>query len=343
MGGVINAIGTNLRRFLLEKHADKPLPAGLPSAIDDLAQASRRIAHLVNRSGLAGLHGATDNENIQGETQKKLDVAANDVLVDAVTWSDNWVGLASEEEDQAIAVRSAADSRRWMCVFDPLDGSSTIDVNGCVGTIFSILRCPDDVTEPTDEDLCQPGTAQIAAGFALYGPATMLVLTTGRGVDAFTLDNGSGEYLLSHPEIEIPADAPEFTVNMSNRRYWTPAIQAYVDDCMHGSDGYRSQDMGMRYVGSMVADVFRALLNGGIFLYPWDNRYPDRPGKLRLLYEANPMAFIVEQAGGMASTGTQRILEVMPESLHQRCPVFVGSRNEVTHLLEHYRQTTLYS
>ncbi len=328
----MNAIGTTLRRFLLEQHAANPLQKGLASAIDDMAQASRKIAYLVNRGSLGGLHGAVGQENIQGEEQKKLDAAANDVLIDAATWSDNWVGLASEEEDHAVSIRCTDASARWLSVFDPLDGSSTIDANGCVGTIFSILRCPESVSKPGNDDFCQSGTEQVAAGFMLYGPATVMVLTTGHGVDAFTLDNASGEYLLSHPDIQIPENASEFTINMSNRRYWSPVIQAYIDDCMHGRDGNRGRDMGMRYVGSMVADVYRIMLNGGIFLYPWDSRVPERPGKLRLLYEANPMAFILEQAGGRASTGNQRILEVKPTSLHQRCPVIVGSKNEVEHV-----------
>ncbi|MDA3922571.1 MAG: class 1 fructose-bisphosphatase [Salinisphaera sp.] len=318
-----------LKRFLLDDSHTQSIGSGLASAIDDLAQASRKIAHLVGRGSLAGMHGSAGSENIQGETQKKLDIVSNDVLLEATTWSEHWSGLASEEMDNAVAIRNTIGQGGWLCVFDPLDGSSNIDINGSVGTIFSILPSPKKADELTDADFLQPGTNQAAAGFMLYGPATVLVLTTGDGVNAFTLDTGTGEYLLTAPDLIVPGDTREFAVNMSNRRYWSAPIQRYIDECIAGRSGPRGFDFSMRYAGSMVADLYRLLINSGIFLYPWESRDPDRAGKLRLLYEANPMSFIVEQAGGAASTGTQRIMDIQPNNLHQRCPVIIGSKNEV--------------
>ncbi len=327
-----------LRQFLLKKHAGDPNLPRIAAAMEDLAQATRKIAYLVSGGALGGTWGSTDNANVQGETQKKLDVISNDVLLEELTWSGHWTGIASEEMDDSVPVRTDSTVSNYLCLFDPLDGSSNIDINGGVGTIFSILRCPEGVTEATNDHFLQPGTDQVAAGFTLYGPATVLVLTTGNGVNGFTLDIGSGDYLLTHPDIRVPAATRDFTVNMANQRYWAAPMQRYVNECMHGTDSDRGVHFNMRYVGSMVADVYRLLINGGIFLYPWDSKDPDKPGKLRLLYEGNPMSFIVEQAGGASSTGLERIMEIRPEHLHQRCPVVLGSKHEVERVVAYHRE-----
>ena len=319
-----------LRQFLLaEQHLDRQGPK-LAALMEDLAQATRKISHMVSRGQLAGVLGSAGSANVQGETQKRLDVISNQVMIETLSSSEHWLGLASEEMDHALSV--ATDNERgYLCLFDPLDGSSNIDVNVSIGTIFSILRCPAGVREPADTHFLQPGTQQVAAGFALYGPATVLVLATAHGVNGFTLDRGTGEYLLTRPGLRVPDVTEDLIVNMSNRQHWAAPMQDYVDACL------RERQFNMRWVGSMVADVYRVLCQGGIFLYPWDRRDPDKPGKLRLLYEAGPMAFIVERAGGLASTGLHRILELEPERLHQRCPVVLGSRREVEQVLAHHR------
>lgn len=327
-----------LRQFLLETHAGDPNLPRIAAAVEDLAQATRKIAYLVSGGALGGTLGSTDSANVQGETQKKLDVISNDVLLEELTWSGHWIGLASEEMDDSLPVRNASTVSNYLCLFDPLDGSSNIDINGGVGTIFSVLRCPEGVTEPTNDAFLQPGTEQVAAGFTLYGPATVLVITTGRGVNGFTLDIGSGDYLLTHPDMRVPAETRDFTVNMANQRYWAAPMQRYVNECMHGTDSARGIHFNMRYVGSMVADIYRLLINGGIFLYPWDSKDRDKPGKLRLLYEANPMSFIVEQAGGVSTTGLERIMDIQPQKLHQRCPVIMGSKQEVERVIAYHRE-----
>jgi fructose-1,6-bisphosphatase I len=304
--------------------------------MEDIAQATRKISFIVSQGSLGGALGSAETGNIQGEVQKKLDIIANDVMLEALAWSGHWAGLASEEMADAIAIPSDAGRGRYLCLFDPLDGSSNIDVNGTVGTIFSILRCPDSVEAPANEHFLQPGTAQVAAGFTVYGPSTVLVLTTGNGVNAFTLDRGSGEYLLTHSGMRIREDTQDFTINMSNRRYWTAPMQRYIEECIQGEESHRGIHFNMRWVGSMVADVFRVLISGGIFLYPWDSKVPGRPGKLRLLYEVNPVSFVVEQAGGASTTGTLRTMEIVPGSLHERCPAILGSRNEVERVMSYH-------
>ncbi len=327
-----------LRQFLLKQQGDDSKQPKLTAAMEDIAQATRKIAYLVSRGALGGALGSADTANVQGETQKKLDIISNEVLLESLTWSGNWAGLASEEMDHALPARPGTEGGPYLCLFDPLDGSSNIDINGSIGTIFSILRCPEGVSEPGDKDFLQPGSTQVAAGFVLYGPATVMVLTTGNGVNEFTLDTGSGDYLLTRPAMQLAADTNDFTVNMSNQRYWAAPMQRYVDECMQGTDSPRGLHFNMRYVGSMVADVYRVLINGGIFLYPWDSKDKDKPGKLRLLYEANPMSFIIEQAGGASSTGLERIMDIQPEQLHQRCPVVLGSKNEVERVVTYHRE-----
>ncbi len=227
---------------------------------------------------------------------------------------------------------------KYLLVFDPLDGSSNIDVNISVGTIFSILRCPDGVTDPSEADFLQPGTKQVCAGYALYGPSTMMVMTTGQGVNGFTLDQSVGEFILTHPGMQIPADTREFAINASNSRFWDAPTRRYIDELLAGAEGPRGENFNMRWVASMVAEVHRILTRGGIFMYPKDNKDPSKEGRLRLMYEANPMSFIVEQAGGVSSTGLQRIMEIQPRELHQRVPVILGSKNEVERVVSYYKE-----
>jgi fructose-1,6-bisphosphatase I len=326
-----------LRQFLLRQpHEDEGVPH-IAAVMEDIAQATRRIAYLLRQGALGGALGSADTENVQGESQKKLDVISNEIMIEYLEWSAHWAGLASEEIDDALAVPGpAAPGGRYLCLFDPLDGSSNIDTNGAVGTIFSILRCPPGVETLGNEHFLQPGTQQVAAGFALYGPSTLLILTTGNGVDGFTLDRGSGEYVLTHPDMRVREEAQDFTINMSNQRYWTAPVQRYIDELVREGDAHRGLHFNMRWMGSMVADVYRLLISGGIFLYPWDSKVPGRPGKLRLLYEVNPISFIIEQAGGVSTTGTERTMEIMPDSLHQRSPAILGSRNEVERVIAYH-------
>ena len=254
---------------------------------------------------------------------------SNEILLEANAWGGHLAGLASEEMDHSMPIPDAYPRGNYLLLFDPLDGSSNIDVNISVGTIFSVLRCPDGVTHPGDEHFLQPGTAQVAAGYCTYGPSTMLVLTVGHGTHAFTLDREVGSFVLTTRGMRIPEETREFAVNMSNQRFWEAPMQAYVGDLLAGSEGPRGKDFNMRWVASMVADVHRILTRGGIFSYPLDSKCAPKGGKLRLMYEANPMALLVEQAGGAASTGRQRMLEVQPTGLHQRVPVFLGSKAEV--------------
>ena len=319
-----------LTQFLVEQQRrEAALPAQLRLLVEIVARACKAISHSVNKGALGGMLGDIDSENIQGEVQKKLDVIANETLLEANEWGGHLAGLASEEMEHAHPIPNAYPKGNYLLLFDPLDGSSNIDVNVAVGTIFSVLRCPDEVTEPVDEHFLQPGTAQVCAGYTIYGPSTMLVLTIGRGTHGFTLDREQGSFMLTRRDIRVPAQTQEFAINMSNERHWHPPMQRYVADLLAGKSGPRGKDFNMRWVASMVADVHRILTRGGIFIYPADRKDPSKPGRLRLMYEANPMAFIVEQAGGAATTGRARMLEVAPTGLHQRVPVFLGSRDEV--------------
>ena len=245
--------------------------------------------------------------------------------------------MASEEMEDIYPIPPQHPRGKYLLVFDPLDGSSNIDANISVGTIFSILRCPDGVTNPTATHFLQPGTKQVCAGYALYGPSTMMVLTSGHGVNGFTLDREVGEFILTHPNMSISDDTREFAINSSNARFWEAPVQRYVDECLAGTNGPRRMDFNMRWVASMVAEVHRILTRGGVFMYPKDTKDPSKAGKLRLLYEANPMSFIVEQAGGMSTTGTQRILDLQPQGLHQRVPVILGSKNEVSRIIDYHK------
>ncbi|CAB3698357.1 Fructose-1,6-bisphosphatase class 1 [Achromobacter ruhlandii] len=297
-----------------------------------IATACKVIATAASRGALAGVLGSAEHENVQGEVQKKLDVISNAILVHATERGGHLVALASEEMDTIYPIPAAFPRGKYLLVFDPLDGSSNIDANISVGAIFSVLRSPDPEVPPTLEHFLQAGAGQVCAGYALYGPATMLVLTTGQGTHGFTLDRDVGEFILTHPMLRIPAATQEFAINTSNTRFWKPPVKRYVDECLAGRGGPRGKDFNMRRIASLVAETHRILTRGGVFLYPRDSKAPKKPGRLRLLYEANPIGFVIEQAGGACSTGRGRVLEVPPSGLHQRVPLIFGSREEVDHI-----------
>ena len=306
--------------------------------MSDIATACKVISDQVNHGALIGVLGSAGTENIQGETQKTLDVLSNQVFIQANIPGGNLAAMASEEMEEIYPIPAEYPLGKYLMVFDPLDGSSNIDVNVSVGSIFSVLKCPDDVGQPTAEDFMQPGTEQVCGGYALYGPSTMLVVTTGNGVNGFTLDRNVGDFILTHPDIMIPEDTQEYSINASNARFWEAPVKRYVDECLAGEEGPRGKNFNMRWVASMVADVHRILSRGGIFMYPMDSKIEKQGGKLRLMYEANPMSFIVEQAGGLASTGRQRIMDVQLERLHQRVPVIMGSKNEVEQVVSYHKE-----
>jgi len=324
-----------LTQYLVEQQRNhNQVSAELRLLIEVVARACKAIGHAVSKGALANVLGSAGTENVQGETQKKLDVISNEVLLEANEWGGHLAAMASEEMEKPHQIPRAYPRGGFLLLFDPLDGSSNIDVNVSIGTIFSVLRCPEGVEEPDEKAFLQPGTSQVAAGFAVYGPSTLLVLTVGNGVAGFTLDRELGSWVLTQPKIEIPEDTGEFAINVSNMRNWEPPVKRYIDECLAGKNGPRGKDFNMRWVASMVADVYRILSRGGIFMYPRDARHKD--GRLRLMYEANPMSFIVEQAGGAATNGHQRILDIRPEALHQRVGVILGSKNEVRRVTEYH-------
>jgi len=331
--------GITITQFLIDEQRRHPHATGdFTSLMNDLVTACKIISNAVNKGALVGVLGSAGSENVQGETQKKLDVLSNQVMVDVNQATGHYAALASEEMEEIYAIPDKYPRGKYLLIFDPLDGSSNIDVNISIGTIFSVLRCPDGVSKPTEQDFLQPGTKQVAAGYVLYGPATMMVLTTGSGVDGFTLDKDIGEFILTHPKLAVPADTQEFAINASNQRYWDAPVRRYIDECLAGKEGPRGKDFNMRWVASMVAEVHRILTRGGIFVYTGDSRPKYREGRLRLMYEANPMSFIIEQAGGASSTGHGRILEVQPKSLHQRISVILGSKNEVERVAAYHKE-----
>ena len=329
-----------LSRYLIEQTRSNNTPADLRFLIEVVARACKEISHTVSKGALGGVLGSMGTENIQGEIQKKLDVLSNDILLEANEWGGHLAGMASEEMDNAYQIPGKYPKGAYLLVFDPLDGSSNIDVNVSVGTIFSVLRCPDRNGNEGDlgeEAFLQSGTEQVAAGYAVYGPQTMLMLTLGNGVKGFTLDRELGSFILTHDDIRVPEQTKEFAINMSNQRHWEAPVTRYVDELLAGKTGPLGKDYNMRWVASMVADVHRILTRGGLFMYPRDSRDPSMPGKLRLMYEANPMSFIIEQAGGAATDGLQRILDIQPTSLHQRVPVFLGSKEEVARVTAYHQ------
>jgi fructose-1,6-bisphosphatase I len=312
-----------------EQRQHNSIPAELRLLIEVVARACKTISHAVGKGALGDVLGSADTENIQGEVQKKLDVISNEILLEANEWGGHLAAMASEEMESIHPIPNRYPMGEYMLLFDPLDGSSNIDVNVSIGTIFSVLKAPEGMGAPTEADFMQAGSMQVAAGYAVYGPQTMLVLTTGNGVNCFTLDREMGSWVLTQRHMMIPEQTREFAINMSNQRHWFPPVQRYVSELLDGAEGQRQKDFNMRWVASMVADVHRILTRGGIFMYPADTRDASMPGKLRLMYEANPMAMIVEQAGGAATDGHIRILDIAPHKLHQRVPVFLGSKHEV--------------
>ncbi len=331
-----------LTRYLIEQRRRFPDASGdFNALILDVSIACKAVAREVAAGALSGAQEA-GTTNIHGEEQKPLDLVSNEMLIRQTEWSGQLAGIASEEMEGPYQIPRTYQRGKYLLVTDPLDGSSNIDVNVSVGTIFSILRAPDDVVDAdrdvTPEDFLQPGTAQVAAGYAIYGPATMLVLTVGNGVVGCTLDDNLGEFKVTHPEIRVPEDTREFAINTSNSRFWEPPVKRYVDECLLGKTGPRGKDFNMRWIASLVAEAHRILMRGGVFMYPRDVKDPKMPGRLRLLYEANPIGLIIEQAGGRASTGRQPVLQVEPGELHQRIGFVFGSKNEVERIERYHRE-----
>ena len=328
----------SLSRYLVEQQrVDGLIPAQLRLLLEVVARACKRISHSVNKGELGDVMGSAGSENVQGEVQKKLDIIANEVLIDANEWGGHLAAMASEEMESIYLVPNRYPQGEYLLTFDPLDGSSNIDVNVSIGTIFSVLKKPEGHPGVTEEDFLQQGCQQVAAGYCVYGPQTTLVLTVGDGVAMFTLDRELGSFVLTRDNVRIPDDTKEFAINMSNMRHWDEPVTRYINECLAGSTGPRGKDFNMRWIASMVADVHRILCRGGVFMYPWDKREPNKPGKLRLLYEANPMSWLIEQAGGAATNGKQRILDVQPTKLHERVAVFLGSKNEVERVTSYHQ------
>jgi fructose-1,6-bisphosphatase I/sedoheptulose-1,7-bisphosphatase len=342
-----------LTQYLIEQRQRFPQASGaLNALVLDVALAAKAIARAVafgqlgdpmSRELVAAAHAQTHLPvNVQGEVQKPLDVVSNEIFIRTTEWSGHLAGMGSEEMDEPYQIPASCKRGKYLLVFDPLDGSSNIDVNVSVGSIFSILRAPqsavDSGRDVTEADFLQPGATQVAAGYAIYGPVTMLVLTVGNGVVGFTLDPNLGEFKLTHPDIRVPVDTQEFAINSSNSRFWEPPIKRYVDECLAGRTGPRGKDFNTRWIASMVAEAHRILMRGGVFMYPRDTKDMSKPGRLRLLYEANPIGFVMEQAGGRASTGRSSVLEVQPEKLHQRIGLVFGSKNEVDRIERYHRE-----
>src|SRR4249920_2713144 len=317
---------TSLSQFLIERQRAGRINADLRLLIETIARACKAISTRVNKGALGGGHGSAGTENVQGELQKNLDVMSNEILLQANEWGGNLAALASEEMEDVKPTPTHYPRGEYLLLFDPLDGSSNIDVNISVGTIFSVLRCPKGVQEADEKCFMQPGRDQVAAGFAVYGPTTQLVITVGDGAYGFTLDRETYTFVLTTERIRISEDTAEFAINTSNMRRWEAPVKRYIDECLAGKEGPRGKDFNMRWVASMVADVHRILMRGGVFMYPWDKREPEKAGKLRLMYEANPMSWIVEQAGGASTNGRQRILDMQPTKLHERVAVVMGSK-----------------
>jgi fructose-1,6-bisphosphatase I len=327
----------SLTHYLIRCEREHGLEPDLRLLLETVARACKTISHAIGLGALGGVLGGAGTTNVQGEAQKKLDVLSNEILVEANSWGGYLAGMASEEMDNPLGIPVAYPRGKYLLLFDPLDGSSNIDVNVSIGTIFSVLRAPQGVAEPDESAFLQLGARQVCAGYAVYGPQTQLVLSVGHGVQVFTLARDTGSFLLTQENVRIPEDTREFAINMSNMRHWEPPVKRYVDELLAGRTGARGKDFNMRWVASMVADVHRIMSRGGIFMYPRDARGPDKPGRLRLMYEGNPMAFLVEEAGGAATNGHRRILDVQPKKLHERVAVFLGSKNEVERVTGYHR------
>jgi fructose-1,6-bisphosphatase I len=326
-------------QYLIEQQrAHGSVAPPLRLLLEVMARACKRIAISVNKGALGEVLGSAGTENVQGEVQKKLDIIANEALLEANEWGGNLAAMASEEMDEIYLIPNRFPQGEYLLLFDPLDGSSNIDVNVSIGTIFSVLKLREPKAHVTTQDFLQPGTEQVAAGYCIYGPQTTLSITTGNGVATFTLDREQGSFVLTQENVRIPVDTQEFAINMSNMRHWAPPMKRYINECLQGKEGPRGKDFNMRWIASMVADVHRILQRGGVFMYPWDKREPHKAGKLRLMYEANPMGFLVEQAGGAATNGQQRILDIQPAELHQRVSVILGSKNEVERVTRYHSE-----
>jgi len=328
---------TTLSKFLIQQLNGIAGSQDLGALLIDVAAAVKAISAMTAKGALGGYLGEQGARNVQGEMQQKLDVLAHEVMVRSCEWGGLLAGMVSEELEGPYELPPEFSRGRYLLIFDPLDGSSNTDVNVSVGTIFSVLR--HEKSEPPGAgDYLQPGLRQVAAGYAIYGPATMLVITVGKGTHGFTLDREIGNFILTHPDLKIPAETSEFAINTSNARFWEPPVHRYVSECQAGKSGVRSRDFNMRWIASLVAEVHRILMRGGVFLYPKDTRDRSKPGRLRLLYEANPISLLVEQAGGAASTGSERLMELQPQSLHQRIPLILGSRHEVERIERYHAE-----
>ena len=338
-----------LTRYLIEERRRFPSARGdLNALILDISLACKAIARIVSFGELGdslvqvGPAPEAAAINVQGEVQKPLDLLSNQIFIRMNEWNGHLAGMASEELHAPQQIPSQYPRGKYLLVFDPLDGSSNIDVNVSVGSIFSILRAPQAVIDSgrdvVEVDFLQAGATQVAAGYALYGPVTMLVLTVGNGVAGFTLNHNLGEFALTHPKLQVPPDTHEFAINSSNSRFWEPPMKRYVDECLAGKPGPRGKDFNMRWIASMVAEAHRILMRGGVFMYPKDTKDPAKPGRLRLLYEANPIGMLIEQAGGAASTGRERLMALLPQQLHQRVPVILGSKNEVLRIERYHAE-----
>ena len=332
----------SLTRYLVEQQRlDGHIPPELRLLLEVVARACKSISQAVNKGALGDVMCTAGSENVQGEIQKKLDIIANEVLIEANEWGGHLAAMASEEMDSIYVVPNRYPQGEYLLMFDPLDGSSNIDVNVSIGTIFSVLKKSEGNHGVEENDFLQPGNQQVAAGYCVYGPQTTLVLTVGDGVAMFTLDREQGSFLLIEENVKIPDNTQEFAINMSNMRHWDEPVTRYIDECLAGKEGPRGKDFNMRWIASMVADVHRILCRGGVFLYPWDKREPEKAGKLRLMYEANPMSWLIEQAGGAATNGRQRILDIQPTKLHERVSVMLGSKSEVERVTAYH--SGLYS
>lgn len=321
--------GPSLKEYLAKAHDDGLIPGDLEAVLAETAVACKIIGYNVQRGGLLDVLGAEGHVNVQGEEQKKLDVITNDILIEHMQKTNLLAGMASEEMEDCLPAPEDEPKGHYLLVFDPLDGSSNIDINMSVGTIFSVLPAPKKAGPVTNDDFLQPGTEQVAAGFCLFGPATMFVLTFGHGTACFTLDPDSEQFILINEQMAVPKDTQEYAINSSNQRHWHTPMQSYIEDLLIGVEGPRGKNFNMRWIASMVAEIYRVLCRGGIFMYPRDERNPGSKGRLRLMYEANPMAMILENAGGTASTGHGRIMDIQPEGLHDRVACFMGSKHEV--------------
>ncbi|MGA2551341.1 MAG: class 1 fructose-bisphosphatase [Burkholderiaceae bacterium] len=330
---------TTLTEFIIREQRRHPKATGDFSALLNYVRlACKRISFIVGRGSLDELAKGTGSINVQGEVQTGLDQLANDIFIRTSEYGGHLAAMASEEMQTVYGIPEIYPRGPYLLAFDPLDGSSNIDVNASVGSIFSVLRAPDPTRAAVEEDFLQEGVHQLCAGYAIYGPTTMLVLSLGHGVHGFTLDRGFGEFILTHPEMTVPAETSEFAVNASNERFWEPPVQRYVGECRAGQSGPRAKDFNMRWIACLVAEVHRILVRGGLFMYPKDAKDPTKEGRLRLLYEANPMAFLLEQAGGAASTGRGRLLELKPHSLHQRVPLILGSKAEIERIERYHAE-----